>query len=244
MVLVEMPVRALNSPMDNITHLRFDLIVDLPVAGMSSVKARTDDCAPTALDVLQDLTQRQPSQLKGFLDGHDTNLLSPCGKPPVGCLWRREEEDVVAERHPNFLDRFQPLRGWLWDDDGDHRAGGLVARRTLRRDRQPDDLPGGRAQRRNLGGLLEHEGQEQRVPGAPGGQSPAVDGEAVWMLVLRQPGDAHHIAILIPFAHLVKNLAGGILRDVESGCDLLDPLRGNRAAPGDLSPHQDGQPGY
>src|SRR5579864_7761138 len=95
---------------------------------------------PLALDVPQDLAQSQPTQLKGFLDGEDGDLLPPCGKPLLRRLWRGKEVNVVAERHPDLLDRFQPMLGRLWDHDGNDGAGGLVARHALWRDGQPDGL--------------------------------------------------------------------------------------------------------
>src|SRR5437899_139857 len=70
-----------------------------------------------ALDVLQELAEGQPTQLKGFLDGKDSDLLPPCGHPLLRRLWRGKEVDMVAERHPDLLDRFQPTRGRLGDHD-------------------------------------------------------------------------------------------------------------------------------
>src|SRR6266852_8883673 len=139
---------------------------------------------PLALDVSQDLAQSQPTQLKGLLDSEDGDLLLPCGKPLLRCLWRGKEVNVVAERHPDLLDRFQPILGRLWDHDGNDGAFGLVARHALRRDGQPDDLSGGRAPGRDKGGLLEHHGEKQGVPRAPRGKPYAIDGKAVGMLVL------------------------------------------------------------
>ncbi len=92
--------------------------------------------------------------------------------------------NVVAERHPDLLDRFQPIFGRLWDHDGNDGAGGLVARHALLRDGQPDGLSCGRARGRDKGGLLEHHGEKQGVPRAPRGKSYAIDGKAVGMLVL------------------------------------------------------------
>src|SRR5215469_10552360 len=85
-----------------------------------------------ALDVLQELAQGQPTQLKGFLDGEDGDLLPLCGHPLLRRLWRGKEMNVVAERRPDLLDRFQPTRPWLWNHDGNDGAFGLEARHALR----------------------------------------------------------------------------------------------------------------
>src|SRR2546430_8303929 len=95
------------------------------VGGPCAKSARTRP--PLALDVPQDLAQSQPTQFKGFLDSEDDDLLLPCGKPLLRRLWRGKEVIVVAERHPDLLDRFQPTPGRLSDHDGNDGAGGLVA---------------------------------------------------------------------------------------------------------------------
>ncbi len=137
-----------------------------------------------ALDVPQEIAQGQLTQLKGFLDGEDDDLLLPCGNPLLRRLWRGKEVDVVAERRPDLLNRFQPTRPRLWDHDGDGGACGMLARHALRRDGQPDDLSGDRTWGRNLGGLLEQHGEIQGVQRAPRGKLYAIDGKAVGMLVL------------------------------------------------------------